>query len=163
MRDFSAYEKQRWFDKYDRFGMGEAGELPEFLGYGDELGEAYDALIHAAEQDTYISKETTKALQLEILQMYYYQVHYFTGAYGGYVDDPTELGLPSEELFFEKLQELKGDNSLNLGDEELDPSKQAFDWAMDWRQEHIEEWQNRQRAVELRAALARLESTDGTP
>lgn len=148
MRELTEYEKQKWFDEYDRF------EAPEFLSYGDEVGEAYDALVNAEDCGTYLPDELVVALQIGILNMYYYQMAIYPDEYGGY-DTVESLGLPPHDLMHKKLLELQCED-WNYP-EPTDKMREAWDWAMNWREVHKQETEDRLLAQRLRKELERLE------
>lgn len=133
MRELTEYEKEKWFD-------GGWFEAPEYILYGHEVGEAYDALVHAEEQGTYLSDEVVVALQIEILTMYYYQ---FVEVYHEKYYEPEEYGLPS----FDSIVNALGPAT----------QMQAWDWAMEWREEHRQQTEDRLLAQRLRKELERLE------
>lgn len=141
---FSKYELKKWFDEYGRF------EAPEFLAYGDELGEAYDSLVRVEESSTYLGDALIEAVRREILDIYYYQVHLFDGSYGGY-DTAEDFGLPPAELvidrykrYFERTKDIE------------ESYKLVFDWAMKWRDKHREETETRNNIKRLEEELARF-------
>ena len=146
MRKLTDYEKDTW-TLYD---LGE----DHFLGRGDELGEAFDALLSVLASADYLDKETVRAAYVNALDMYYYQIHYYTGEYGGY-DEAEDLGLPPLDVFRDMVVEAGGDP--NAVDETKDEYKKAFDVAMEWREEHWQETREQWRIKNLRAELERLE------
>jgi len=137
MRELTPYEKEKWFDEYKRFKMESSDGAPWFLGYGDELGEAFDGALYCTDKESYgLSEEFVLAAQIEVLDMYYYQIHYYTGEYGGY-ETPETLGLPPVDDFIAKAKEL-GCEDLRPWVEFSDNNRRLWDWAMDWRGE---QWQ----------------------
>lgn len=149
MRELTTYEKEKWYDQHNRF------EVPEFIMHGDEIGDAYDALESAEGYDYIFDDEFVEALQVQILDMYYFQmVDWLDGG----MNEEQAAALPSHESFLEKFHELGGDERMFASHE---ISKQAWDWAMDWRAEHLDEYELRRREQQLRAELARLEGEGG--
>lgn len=53
MRELTDYEKSKWFDEYGRFEMDSADGSPHFIGYGDELGEAFDGALYCTDKEGY--------------------------------------------------------------------------------------------------------------
>lgn len=133
MRKLTEYEKQKWFDELGRF------EAPQFLMDGSELGYAYQQLEDTERCGTSygLSQEVVDVLRVEILQQYYDQYQWI---YVEQQQDPEEYGLPAYELLPRDL-----------------PRMEQWDWAMDWRDEHLEETSDRIRVEQLRKELARLE------
>jgi hypothetical protein len=142
MRELTEYEKEKWLD----FGYFEA---PEFLMNGDELGEAYNALARVVNYSDYLSEKIVDAAIVEILDMYYYQMHIYTGLYGD-VGEPEDFGLPTQEAFELKIietfrnagiteEQASGEELIDIPESMGDLHKKAWDWAMEWREEHLEE------------------------
>lgn len=155
MRELTEYEKKKWGEKPYEFSMTE----DDFLSYGDELGEAFLAALTCTGMGDYgLSDEFVALAVRECLDMYYYQIHLYTGAYGGY-DTPEDVGLPPFAVFREKaIEHGLGQKPVNHLDSEF---QELFDWAMEWRDEHREETYLRQRKESLQRELARLEEGHG--
>jgi hypothetical protein len=159
MREMTEYEKKMWSNWYS--------DGPEFITYGDELGEAFDAALACTTMADYgLSDEFVEAAKIQVLDMYYYQVHLYTGDYGGY-ETAEELGLPPLEDFYAKIKEIifRDNLQVNMIDHlsvysDSDTCKEAFDWAMEWRREHIDELRKRYRVKQLRQELDSLDEED---
>lgn len=148
IRELTPYEKAKWCE--DGFF-----KAPEFLTYGDELGRLYDSLAELA-SDSMISNGLQQHIRVELLDMYYYQTHLYTGTYGGY-DDWTAFGLPPKEEFLAragKTEEVL--MSWGSGSDWTDRVREAWDWAMKWREEHIHEFTERSRIEYHQRELERL-------
>lgn len=154
IRELTQYEKDKWID----FGM--LSDEPLFLTNGDELGETFAHLLETEACGAYLSDEFVKAIQAEILDMYYYQIHLYTGEYGG-DDQPEDLGLPHEDLFMEEARGLGFEdlddvsNGAHLGQDE---ARELWDWAVEWCLEHEEETTLARQERRLKAELARIQS-----
>jgi hypothetical protein len=145
MRELTEYEKEKWFDRHHF-------EAPEFLMDGAELGDAYEHVERATHMGSYgLSIEYVQASVVECLDMYYGQLGWI---YLDGQEDPEELGLPSYDVLCDRANELgvpEFHESMN------DDDRRLWDWAMEWREEHLEETQNRLRAERLRRELRVLE------
>jgi hypothetical protein len=147
MRELSNYEKNKWFDEYGRFNA------PEYLFYGDELGEAYNAVSEITRMKDYgLSDEFVDYAEIEVLNMYYDQALIYAGQYHKY---PDEFGLPSLEQVLDKFPETFNKDGWPQDDTNW---QQAWDWAMAWREEHIEDWY---KEVKKKQLLRELENYDG--
>lgn len=157
MRELTPYEIERW--KQDGYF-----EAPEFLSYGDELGEAYDAVVDVTEKSDYLGKEVVQAAEIEVLNMYYFQLHLYTGAYGG-PDQPEDLGLPTRADLIAKSKELSLDSAKMPYEvaEFSDDHRRLWDWAMEWREEHLEETRAAKETAELERRLAQIKQRDDQP
>lgn len=149
MREQTAYEKQKWTDWY--------GNPPTFLFYGDELGEAYETACNVTRMGSYgFSDEFVEAGKIQVLDMYYYQIHIYTGEYGGAYEEPEEQGLPPRELVHEKAKELGVDRISYETEDFSDSARELWDWCIAWREEHWEETEKRLRRERLEKELRRL-------
>jgi hypothetical protein len=158
MREPTEYEKEKWYDEYDRFLEMEEDD---FLSYGDELGEAFISVYSCTRMEDYgLSDWFVKAAQIQCLDMYYDQILVYTDEYGGN-KEPEDLGLPSEDEFIAKWKEL-GVKTLAYWDEpRSDAERKLWDWAMEWREEHYEEWELNHERKFHENALARLTEGNG--
>lgn len=155
-RDFTPYEREKWLDNLGRFEFGEDAPSPHFLSYGDELGEAFDAALGCSDLTDYgLSDEFVHAARIQVLDMYYDQILLYTGSYSQ--DRPEDLGLPPQEVFANEAKTFGVEGLANFGQERSDDERRLWDWAMQWREEHAEETENKRRADALRAELERLE------
>lgn len=152
VRDITPYEKEKWFDKYNRFGMDEAS----FMMYGDELGEAFDQALAVA-NNAELSDDFVEHATVVCLDMYYDQM---LEVYDerSYCDEPEELGLPTLGLFKEKAKEL---GVTRLSDysspDRTDTERNLWDWAIEWRETHKDETRRAEQIAAAKATLARLE------
>jgi hypothetical protein len=157
MRELTEYEKKRWSDWYSN--------TPDFLDYGDELGEAYDAALACTRMADYgLSDEFVEAAKIQVLDMYYYQVYHYTGEYGGY-KTAEELGLPPVDDFYAKVREImfREGHHVNKADHlsvdaDSDIVKEAFDWAMEWRDEHLEDHRKNRLIAQYQKEIEALKS-----
>jgi hypothetical protein len=132
-RELTEYEKKKWFDDYGRFNMHENA----FLGYGDELGEAFLGALYCTNKADYgLDDWFVLAAQVQVLDMYYDQIHLYTGEYGG-PDYPEDYGLPSLGTFIHEYRKrgIESLPSLYRFDGSLpkytDKQRELWDWAMD--------------------------------
>ena len=147
MRELTAYEKEKWFDNIGRFNP------PEFLMWGAELGDAYEHVSQATHMKDYgFSEEFVQAAIVETLNIYYGQLEWI---YEDEQEDPEGLGLPPAELLLGKAAELGYTDRDYLSI--FHSHRKLWDWAMDWREEHLEDTVNQKRALELRKELERIE------
>ncbi len=142
MRAITEYERNKWFDKWNRFEI--YPEFEGFLMYGDELGEAFDNVARATHMrdyglpDAYVEHATIVALDMYYDQLYWYYVEA--------QDEIEEVGLPSPELIIEKAKEAGIKKIAYYGEPRTDEERKLWDWALEWRDEHIEELLDRRRA-----------------
>lgn len=135
VRELTQYEQVKWFDKYNRF------EAPEYISYGNELGETYDSLVRAEENGTYLPDDLVLTLQIGILDMYYDQLGYYHGAYS---EEPEEVGLPSRALvIYQQVFYLNENPNSDIA------NRRVWDWAMQWREDHLNETSLAQREERL--------------
>lgn len=159
LREITAYEREKWFD--GTYFMIEEGETDVFLSYGDELGEAFDATVSCANKGDYgLSGWFVNAAQVQVLDLYYDQILLYTGEYGG-ADEPEDLGLPPREVFLAKAKEMNVEELSYFGEpERKDDERRLWDWAMKWREDHMEEFTEKKRIerLEYELKLAKLRS-----
>jgi hypothetical protein len=160
MRELTTYEKEKWYDKWNRFEMDSSDGESYFFSYGNELGEAFDGALYCTDKESYgLEDWFVHAAQVQVLDMYYYQIMYYADAYGGY-ETVDSLGLPSLSILREQFPGVFEENGLPANPDST-AWRQAWDWAMDWREEHLDEHEVRLREQQLRAELARLEDEGG--
>lgn len=150
MRNLTPYEKEKWFDDLGRF------EAPEYVSYGDEIGETYDKVEACTRIGDYVGDEFELAAQIVLLDMYYDQLPLY------YVDEhiePEEAGLPSRELLEEQARIMGFDiseiPSYGLVTTFLFPM-QLWDWCMEWRENNLQYSFKKQRIKNLEHELAVL-------
>lgn len=151
MRELTEYEKKKWFDGH-YFEM-DASEV--FLGRGDELDRAFNCVLSCTDQADMTSDEFELAARIQALDMYYYQIHYYTGAYGGYVE-PEELnaeyGLPPVDIFWKQAESM----DIEEIDEDInDRERELWDWAMEWRRTNFDRTRAEARIRNLKEELDR--------
>jgi hypothetical protein len=155
MRELTEYEKQKWFDELNRFEMDSEYESPYFLFYGDELGEAFNGALYCTDKADYgLSDEFVAHAQIEVLTMYYNQLIVYAGQYG---DEPEEVGLPPLNVVRAEFPDLLDEDGWPLEGVSNEACMRAWDWAMEWREEHLEETSRARRLEELKREQARLE------
>lgn len=127
IRDLTPYEKEKWLDEYGRFEMGE----DRFLCYGDELGEAFQGALYCTDKSDYgLSDWFVQAAQIQVLDMYYDQLHIYTDLYGGY-ETFESLGLPDKMEFIAKGYELEVTTIPHFGVGYEDKHRKLWDWAFE--------------------------------
>lgn len=147
MRKLTAYEAKKW-------GLGYEFRSPEWLRYGDESGEYYDAFVAAYRPALAMSNgDLAAALQIQILDMYYADVEWMLSE--RFYED--EVILPEWNVFEAKLREIRmelvGPSDL-VNDNAL---MEALDWAVEWNEKYGEEVRTQRYAQKLRAELERIE------
>jgi len=147
VRQLTKHERKRYFDSMGRF------EAPEFLGYGDESGEYYDAFVEAERAAGYLpspqDKELEAHLQVTILDYHYENVRWLLNEGRDYYD---EIILPPIEEVQERYVRY-----MKRGVDALQAYQMALDWVYKWREKNAHTIHQQLRALRLRDELARAE------
>lgn len=123
MRELTTYELEKWGKGYDF-------EAPEFLGYGDETGEYYDAFVNAHHAAlAHGNDELVKMLQVEILDAYYNDIFWHLTDGEGYHENVV---LPPLEEVEAEIRETGSYKVFSYGSEQWTADTfRVLDWAVE--------------------------------